>query len=152
VTRPRSAAAWAAALLLGVAAVSTAAALVVDLGFGLEVTPLHNPTDALEQQALRRLRDPRDDPAEIYGVPEAPLRAVVLDRRRLIRPPEAPERTLLVLDRALGADLLQARTVWRVALTVAAPALLLALALGLVARRARRRCAGAAGDARGRGG
>lgn len=137
--RPRTALAWAVVLLVGTAALALAAALVLDLGFGLEVTPLHNVHDAREQAALRRMRDARDDPAEIYGVPEAPLRAVVLDRSRILRPPEAPARALLPLDRARGRDVLQSGTVWRIALTLAVPALLLGGALAWIARRALRR-------------
>lgn len=148
--RPRSAFAWAAVLLVSAAALALAGALVLDLALGVEVTPLHNATDAREQEERRRLRDARDDPAEIYGVPERPLRAVVLEPARLLRPPEDPRRALLVVDRAGGADLLQARTLWRYAATVAIPALALGLVCGLLARRARARDPGAArGQARG---
>jgi hypothetical protein len=143
-TRPRSAASWAAVLLVGTAALALLAALVLDLAFGLEVTPIHNANDLVEQAALRRMRDPRDDPAEIYGVPERPLRAVVFDRERLIRPPEAPDRALLPVHRAIGVDVLQARSVWRYALTVAAPALLLALVCWIASRRVPPRDAGVA--------
>ena len=107
---PRSAPGWAAASLVGAAALVVSGAAVLDLGFGLEVTPLHAVNDALEQAALRRMRDPRDDPAEIYGVPERPLRAVVLDRARLIHPPEDPGRALLPeRRRAASLSLLRCR-------------------------------------------
>ena len=48
---------------------------------------------------------------------------------------EAPERRLLGVNRAGGEVPLQSRTLWRYALTVALPALLMAGVLALFARR-----------------
>ncbi|MFM8979336.1 MAG: hypothetical protein ACKOSS_02570 [Planctomycetia bacterium] len=111
------------------------AAGVLDLGWGHEVTLLHARKSAGEQAEWRRLRDPRDDPAEIYGQPEgAPLR-VIAGRAGLLAPPEAPGRLLLCVDRARGEVPLQARTLWG---WTCCAALVLATGALLLAWRARR--------------
>lgn len=130
-------------LLRAAAVLATAAALLVlgagalDLVLGHEVTLLHAPKSPEEQAEWRRLRDPRDDPAEIYGQPEgAPLRVLVA-RDRLLAPPEAPGRLLLVVDRAGGDVPWQARTLWGGAGSAAAALATGALLLAWRARRAR---------------
>lgn len=126
----------AALALAAAAALALLAAAALDVLAGVEVTLLHNPTSPAEQAEWRRLRDPADDPAEIYGVPEGPpLRVLLLDRRDAIEPPEAPGRVLLVTQRAAGRVPLQTRTLWRWTLSGAGPALLLAGALAVLARR-----------------
>lgn len=135
-TAQRPLLARAAIVLTTIAALALFSAAVLDLGAGVEVTLLHNLKDAQEQSEWRRLRDARDDPAEIYGQPDgAPLRVLLFDRARLLAPPEAPERRLLGVHRAAGDVPLQSRTLWRYALTTALPALVLAGVLGLLARR-----------------
>lgn len=126
----------AAIVLTTIAALALSGAGLLDLAAGVEVTLLHNVKDAQEQAEWRRLRDARDDPAEIYGQPDgAPLRVLVFDRSRLIAPAEAPDRRLLGVDRAGGDVPLQTRTLWRYALTLALPALVLGLVLRRFARR-----------------
>ncbi len=134
-TAPRPPFARAAIVLTAIAALALLGAGLLDLVAGVEVTLLHNVKSAQEQAEWRRLRDARDDPAEIYGQPDGdPLRVLDFDHSRLITPVEAPERRLLGVDRAAGDVPLQSRTLWRYALSVALPALLLAGVLGLLAR------------------
>ncbi|MFM8386607.1 MAG: hypothetical protein ACKOCB_07330 [Planctomycetia bacterium] len=102
----------AAAVLAIAAALLACTAGVVDLWLGHEVTLLHATKGPEEQAEWRRLRDARDDPAEIYGQPEgSPLR-VIVPRSRLLAPPEAPGRLLLPVERARGEAPLQARVLW----------------------------------------
>ena len=130
----------AAIVFLTIAALALCGAGLVDLLAGVEVRLVHNAKSEAEQEEWRRLRDARDNPAEIYGQPDGgPLRVVVWERERLIRPAELPGERLLVVDRAHGDVPLQSRTLWRYALTVAVPALGLALVLGWIARRRRAR-------------
>jgi hypothetical protein len=139
VSARRSPLARAATLLAMVAALVLLGAGGIDAILGQEVTLVHAAKSPAEQVEWRRLRDPHDDPAEIYGQPEgAPLRVVLLDRTRLIDPPEAPGRLLLPVDRARGDVPLQSRTMWMVAAASAVGALALAGVLALIARVRRR--------------
>jgi hypothetical protein len=79
-----------------------------------EVTVIVRRNDPAEVEEWRRLRDVRDDPAEIYGVtePGGPRRVVLppWERRVDLRPlPEAPDRLLLFVDRHPGVRLLAPR-------------------------------------------
>jgi hypothetical protein len=97
--------------LLFLGALLPALALLASLVAGEEVTILARARDAEERAEQRRIRDPRDDPAEIYGVPEPGAVRVVFPRPdRRILPPEAPGRVLLVVDRLAGDRVLLART------------------------------------------
>ncbi|MHC5010556.1 MAG: hypothetical protein ACYTG6_06325 [Planctomycetota bacterium] len=100
-------------VLVGAAALPLA--LLADALFGVEVTVLHHLYTPAEREAWRReVYDPRDDVAEIYGRPEsaAPVRALVFDRSRLIRPAEAPARRLLFVDRRAGETVWARRTLY----------------------------------------
>ncbi len=144
--RPSSGLPRAAGALVALAALLLAGTGAADLLWGVEVTLLHGPTSPEEQAEWRRLRDPADDPAEIYGQPEGPPLRVILPAPgpALLHPAEAPGRALLVVDRAGGRAPLQSRTLWRWAATAAGPLLLAGLLLRAAARR--RRAAGG-GDA-----
>lgn len=102
----------AARLALIVAGACLAGMACVDLLLGVDVTLMRSPSSRAEQDEWRRLRDPRDDVAEIYGRPEphGDVRVLLLDRDVLVVPPEAPERRLLFRDRAPGVML--ARAAW----------------------------------------
>jgi hypothetical protein len=93
--------------VLGIAGLEFALAR---LGVRATVLPRRNPP--AEEDEQRRVRDPRDDVAEIYGVPVggADLEVVLVDEDRFVTPREAPDRRLLAV--APGeAPPLQARTV-----------------------------------------
>jgi hypothetical protein len=139
----RSRAARAAIVLATIAALLLVGAGGIDLLLGHEVTLLHAAKSPAEQEEWRRLRDARDDPAEIYGQREGdPLRVVLLDRARLILPPEAPGRALLAVDRQARNVPLQSRTLWGYAGAAALGLLLGAGTLTLFARRFRRPASG----------
>ena len=109
--------------------VATAAA---DAVWGVGVRYVLAPADADDAAAGFV---PGDDPARRHGapVPGGPERVLLLDRSRLVVPPEAPEQPLLVLP--AGADLddldaarpLAARRLWLVALGLAGVLLVAAL-------------------------
>jgi hypothetical protein len=114
-----------ALLILGLAA--WPAAFLADRILGVEVTLLARMRTPAERAAWRAAGwDPRDGVAELYGIVEPPagLRVIVLDRDRLVRPPEDPSLVLLAVDRARGDDPLPGRALqWRAALAGAALAL-----------------------------
>jgi hypothetical protein len=129
----------AAVVLATIAALLLLGAGGLDLAFGRSLTLLHAAKSPAEQAEWRRLRDPRDDPAEIYGQPEgAPLRVLVFDGERVIDPPEAPGHLLLAVDRARGEVPLQSRTLWLRVGLAALGLLVLAGVLALLGRRRRR--------------
>ncbi len=87
-------------------------ALTLDAAFGVEVTILSRRWSAEEEREQRRLRDPRDDVAEIYGTPEGrPVRVLFPRRESLIEPREEPGRRLLAVDRLRGDTVLQSSAV-----------------------------------------
>lgn len=122
----------AARLALVVVAVCLVGMAVVDLVFGVDVTLMRFPSSRGEQDEWRRLRDPRDDVAEIYGRPEphGDVRVLLLDRSALVVPPEAPDRRLLFRERG-GAGVWLARTAWWRTSVAALAAATLAFVLGL---------------------
>lgn len=66
--------------------------------------------------------------AGIYGVPVGePLRVVLPDQRRLLRPREDPRRLLLTVDKQRGENPLQVKTVWFIAVRAASGLSLIAL-------------------------
>lgn len=92
-----------------------------------------------ERAEWRDLRDPRDDPAEIYGkpVPGRPVRVFVWQRkddRRLVQPAEAPRRYLLLLDGGVD-DVIQADGVLMVCSILTAAGVALIVGKVLLARQ-----------------
>jgi len=88
---------------------------------GVRATLLSRRNTPAEEDEQRRVRDPRDDVAEIYGVPVGgvDLEVLFVDADRFVTPREAPDRRLLPV--APGeAPPLQARTVRYVGRAVAA--------------------------------
>ncbi len=113
-------------------------AVAIVLLWSREVTLVEGRHGAAEVQEWRRLRDPRDDPAEIYGaVAPGPPRRVLLppwsDPTPLVPLPEAPGRLLLFVDEAPGLRLLSP---WAVLVPALGAGALLA---GLALLRGRRR-------------
>jgi hypothetical protein len=130
-------------VLLGASALPLS--LLADLLFGVEVTQIHRVNSPEEQAEQRRLRDPRDDPAEIYGVPlGGPRRVILVDRSDAFEPPEAPGRMLLRADPALGASPLTVEGL-RLRAAVAAVVLVLVGAAVLALTRARAALPGGGG-------
>src|SRR5262245_61010736 len=81
------------ALLLGaLVLVATWASI---LAFSEVVRILARRNDPRDEAEARRLRDPRDDVAEVYGIPEGdPVRVVFPDPAARIDPVEAPGTVL----------------------------------------------------------
>ena len=99
-------------LLLALAVLAVAGLELALARLGVRATLLSRRNTPAEEDEQRRVRDPRDDVAEIYGVPvgEADLEVVLVAADRFVTPREAPDRRLLVV--APGeAPPLQARTV-----------------------------------------
>jgi hypothetical protein len=72
-----------------------------DALLGRRATILLRLHDEEERAEQRRLRDARDDVAEIYGTPVPGTERVILfDPSRWIEPPEAPDRSLVLLGDA----------------------------------------------------
>lgn len=114
------------ALAALVVVLATAAA---DAWWGVGVRYVLAPADADDAAAGFA---PGDDPARRHGapVPGGPERVLLLDRSRLVVPPEAPDQPLLVLPAGQGLDAarpLAARRVWLVALGLAGVLLVAAL-------------------------
>ena len=114
----RSTALAALVLFLGVA--------LVDACLGVDVTYVLRPQEA---SAVGAGFAPGDDPSWRHGVPVpgGTVRVLLLDRSRLVTPPEAPARRLYVLDDHVGTPV-PARRLWFLA--ASALFLLLAGALG----------------------
>ena len=103
-------------------------ALLMDRGFGEEVR-LISPHDPSTVEVNRALYIPGDSVAEIYGNPLSnPVRVVVPDPDRIVRPDEDPHAVLLMVDKQRGENPLQARTVWLFAKAGALGLLLFGLA------------------------
>ncbi len=120
----------------------------VDLFFGVEVTILARTRTPDERAEWRDVGwDPRDGVAELYGIVEPPpgLRAVVLDRERLVHPVEDDSLVLLPVNRLAGEDVLLARALWFRASLVAVGLVLVLLIVTWI-RRAIRAPRAAAGD------
>jgi hypothetical protein len=127
-------------VLLALAVLGPLAAWAFGAALGEEVTLLHRRNDAAEEAEARRLRDPRDDPAHVYGSPEpGRVRVLFPDAARRVVPVEDPTRVLLHVDRVHGETVLDARTLL---VRTAAVALLLGLAGAGLLLAARRRTAG----------
>lgn len=119
--------AFAALVVLGVA-------LAADAFVAVDVTYVLPPTDA---EGAGAGFAPGDDPALRHGVPVpgGTERVLLADRSRLVTPPEAPDRRLLILPRNADLDAarpLTARRLWVVALSLA-----VALVMAAVFLRAR---------------
>ncbi len=116
-------------------------ALVADAAFGRTVTLMTSRHDGLEIAEWRTLRDPSDDPAEIYGqpLPGGPERLILLpgaSTATLAPLPEDASHVLLFVDEGRPPPRLRAVAVltW----SVGVGALLMALGLALAARHRRR--------------
>jgi hypothetical protein len=121
----------AGTVLLAAGPLLPALALLAGVLFGEEVTILNRLHDEAAREEQRRVRDPRDDVAEIYGVPERGSLSVLWPRpERRILPAEDPGRVLLFVDRLGGESPLLARVVAAVA--GVAGALLFVAGLGLL--------------------
>ena len=107
-----------------------ALAAVLDAALGVPVTYVLRPVGAQAREARRAIRDPRDDPAEIYGtpVPGGTERVLCWKDARLVRPVEAPARALFLLPDP-GDRPWSVRRLWVAALSLAALALVAALVL-----------------------
>jgi hypothetical protein len=116
---------------------------------GEEVTFLARVNDEAEREEARRIRDPRDDVAEIYGVaePGGAVRSMFLDPARRIVPREDPSRVLYAVDRVRGQTVFLARTF--LAYAVVAGVVLLAVGAATLAFRRRVPKADASGPPRG---
>jgi hypothetical protein len=119
------------AALGALAPLALAAAALVDRVLSTEVQRIiPKPPEVVVLD--RQLWEPGQPVAGIYGTPVGrPLRVVLPDRDRLVRPKEEPGLLLLRVDPQRGEDPLQARTVWFIGVRAAA-ALGLAAALSLV--------------------
>ena len=133
------------------AALSPAAAWVLDRAYGQDVLPVAkaSPEAVRANEALWEEGDPV---AEIYGVPgERKMRVVFVDADRIVTPRQDRSLHLLLIDKQRGDNPLQAKTLYFVAWRALAGLLgAAALSLGLLLwlrRRQRRRAA--AGPARG---
>ena len=124
---------------MGSALLSFLAVALIDAAFGRDVTLLLTLHDETEREQARKIYDPRDDVAEIYGRVESPsrVRVIVLDDKRLITPSESPMRRLFFVNRAAGETALLARALWWRVAWIAAPLVLIGLLL--LARSRRRR-------------
>lgn len=119
------------ALVLVVGAPATA--WILDAWFGQEVLII-TPYDP-EQVALNRQIWMEGDPvANIYGVPtEAPVRVLLPDPARTIRPAEASNGPiLLAVDKQAGENPLQVRSLWFIAWRVSIGAAIAGLLGSLV--------------------
>jgi hypothetical protein len=104
---------------LGLGPVVLASAAVVDEVLSAEVLMI-SPKPPEVVRVERQLWEQGQPVAEIYGVPaERPVRVVLPDQQRLIRPEQDPKLLLLQVDKAAGENPLQVKTVWFVALRVA---------------------------------
>ncbi|MDJ0522459.1 MAG: hypothetical protein QNJ90_10355 [Planctomycetota bacterium] len=122
----------------------------VDLFFGVEVTILARTRTPDERAEWRDVGwDPRDGVAELYGIVEPPpgLRAVVLDRERLVHPVEDDSLVLLPVNRLAGEDVLLARALWFRASVAAAALVLIVSLVSWIRRRVRARGATASDSA-----
>jgi len=110
---------WLAMAALVGAALALAAGLVVDRFASQDVVMVV--PDAKEVVSLRKATwAPGDPVAELYGLPVSePIRVVMPDSERLVRPEEDPGLLLLMLDKSSGDNPLQVKTVWFAARWVA---------------------------------
>lgn len=91
------------------------AAWQVDERYGVEVQMIapHAPEVA---EMERLLADETTPAVTLYGEPLGPpVRLVLTDQSRLIRPPEQPGLVLMPVDKQLGENPLQAKSVWFIA-------------------------------------
>jgi hypothetical protein len=115
-------------LLLGAAA--------ADRLLGQEVLMIV-PHDASTVELNRALYLPGDPVADLYGNPMTePVRVLMPAADRLLRPEENPSLLLLQVDKQLGENPLQSRTIWFFA-RYAVPGAFLVGILGLVVPRGR---------------
>ena len=102
--------------------------LVLVWGLGREVLIIA-PHDPEVVELNRRLFLPGEDVASLYGNPlSTPIRIVLPDGDKLIRPVEDTSLLLLPVDKSAGENPLQARTVWLFARYLAGAFLVLGLA------------------------
>lgn len=112
---------------------------VIDLAFGVDVTLLAKVRTDAEREAWKTSGwDRRDGVAELYGIVEPPpnMRVIVLDRDRLVHPPEDKTLVLLPLDRRAGEDVLLARSLWGRTALLSAVLALISATLSRARRRA----------------
>ena len=127
---------WALIAGFAGALIAPGLAWTVDHTLGHEVR-LIAPHATATVEINRALFVSGDPIAEIYGIPlSAPVRVIAPAADRLVRPREDPALVLLQVDKQLGENPLQAKTVW---LFAKAGALGFAL-LGLVALALPRTC------------
>lgn len=133
---------WALFAGFGGVFIALGMAWTIDRTLGEEVRLL-SPHDASTVEVNRALFVPGDPVAEIYGVPlSTPVRVIAPDSERILRPREDPALVLLRVDKQVGENPLQARTVW---LFAKAAALGLGL-LGIAALGFPRSCVALAPD------
>jgi len=102
----------AAALMVGATLI---AAKVVDERYSTEVL-LISPKDAEVVAFEKELWEDGDSVAAIYGIPtDSPIKLVFVDEDKLIHPEEDPSLVLMPVDKQLGENPLQLKTVWFVA-------------------------------------
>jgi hypothetical protein len=128
---------------LGGALLVLALAVTVDRALGEEVL-LISPHHTSTVEVNRALYVPGDPVAEIYGNPlSTPVRVIAPDSERMVRPAEDSSLALLAVNKQLGENPLQVKTVW---LFAKVGALGLAL-VGLVALVLPRSCVGSEASA-----
>jgi hypothetical protein len=116
---------WVQAAGFGGVVIALTLAWTIDRAMGEEVR-LISPHDASTVEVNRALFVPGDPVPEIYGVPlSTPVRVIAPDSERILHPREDPALVLLRVDKRIGENPLQARTVWLFAKAAA-------LVLGLI--------------------
>lgn len=131
-------------ILLGLAVLVPLTSLGLDALFAVDVVPMTGRRTEAEVREWRRLRDPRDDPAELYGqpAPGAARRVHVWPasaRDALESVPEVPGRRLLFVDEHPGVYQVDARRLHGPALGLGLLLGVLGLALERVTARRRSR-------------
>lgn len=95
------------------------------------------PQDVVELERMMWM--PGDPVADIYGIPtDHPVKVVMPDSTRIIRPEEDPSLVLLAVDKQQGDNPLQVQTVWFITTRLAIGLGLMSL-LGLIVWRFPRR-------------
>jgi hypothetical protein len=103
---------WSSRLAFGAAAALLVIAFGIDRLLARDVL-LIAPHDESTVKLNRSLYAEGDPVAEIYGNPMSkPVRVVILDGDRIVRPAEDPSQLLLPVNAARGDHPLQVQTVW----------------------------------------
>ena len=100
-------------------------ALLLDVGFGMDVR-ITQPHDSTVVEVNRSLFIPGDPVADIYGnTMIEPVRVILPNTDRIIRPVEDPSLVLLQVDKLQGENPLQSKTIWLFVKVALIPLLLL---------------------------